>query len=204
MATVWNGWRLCKRVLTSLLVIYLVLLAAVQISQRITRRRAEHLLSDLRGLRLERSSWSDAQAMMQRWGRWGAYEGTCDANHCVYDIRFDSAGMVPRAILTSELASYLISRSVDMASPLLGAHLPNAGGGFEVQNNLVVGTWFVLSMNPPEGSLFSGMFGKRTRDLEPYDLAGERSASGLPHSFKDGNDWHLLYAIHRGNDARRC
>ena len=71
MVTAWRGWKLCKWVLTSLLVIYLVLLATVQISQRITRRRAEHLLSDLRGLQLERSSWSDAQALMQRWGRWG-------------------------------------------------------------------------------------------------------------------------------------
>ena len=101
MVTVWRGWRLCKRVLTSLLVIYLLLLAAVQISQRITRRRAEHLLSDLRGLKLERSSWSDAQALMQRWGRWGGYKGTCDADHCEYEIHFDSVGMVTGPIVTS-------------------------------------------------------------------------------------------------------
>ena len=102
MVTVWNGWKLCKWVLTSLLVIYLVLLAAVQISQRITRRRAEHLLSDLRGLQLERSSWSDAQALIQRWGRWGHYEGTCDADHCDYEIHFDSVGMVTGPIVISE------------------------------------------------------------------------------------------------------
>lgn len=83
---------MCKWVLTSLLVLYLVLLAAVQISQRITRGHAEHLLSDLRGLQLERSSWSDAQALMQRWGKWGHYEGTCDANHCDYRIEYDLLG----------------------------------------------------------------------------------------------------------------
>src|ERR1700722_20692162 len=102
MGAVWNGWKLCKLGVTSLLVIYLVLLAAVQISQRITRRRAEHLLSDLRGLQLERSSWSDAQALMQHWGRWGHYEGICDASHCDYEIQFDSAGMMPRPTAVSE------------------------------------------------------------------------------------------------------
>jgi len=174
MVTVWSGWKLFKRVLSSLLVIYLVLLAAVQISQRITRRRAEHLLSDLRGLQLERSSWSDARALMQRWGRWGVYKGTCDANHCVYEIRLDSTGVVSGVTATSELSFYLFSRSAEVASLLLGAHLPNAGGGFEVQNNRVIGTWFLLSTNLPGGSLFSGMSGKRTRDLEPYDLWPEK------------------------------
>src|SRR5580698_10790949 len=113
MVTVWNGWKLCKWVLTSLLVIYLVLLAAVQIGQRITRRRAEHLLSDLRGLQLEKSSWSDAQVLMQRWGRWGHYKGTCDAAHCDYFIYFDSAGMTTWPAVTSERLSDLLYRFVE-------------------------------------------------------------------------------------------
>ncbi len=175
MATVWNGWKLCKRVLTSLLVIYLVLLAAVQISQRITRRRAEHLLSDLRGLQLERSSWSDAQALMQRWGRWGHYEGTCGADHCDYVIRFDSVGLVTRRIVISERFSDLFSRFALMATPALGAHLPNVAGGFRLQNNLVIETSFSLGMYVPGGgSPLSGVFGKRRRNLEPYDLWPEK------------------------------
>jgi hypothetical protein len=108
MFTARSGWKLCKWVLTSLLVIYLVLLAAVQISQR---RRAEHLLSDLRGLHLERSSWSDAQALMQRWGRWGGYKGTCDADHCEYEIQFDLAGKVTGATTIPE--PFFLASSVD-------------------------------------------------------------------------------------------
>jgi hypothetical protein len=179
MATVWNGWKLCKWVLTSLLLIYLVLLAAVQISQRITRRRAEHLLSDLRGLQLERSSWSDAQALMQRWGRWGAYKGTCDADHCEYEIQFDWTGMVPRPIVISEPFFDLFSRSVQMATSVLGAHLPYVEGGFQLRNNLVIGTWFSLGTEVRGGgSLFSRVIGTRTRDLEPYHLWPEKD----PHS----------------------
>ena len=176
MVTVWNGWKLCKWALTSLLVIYLVLLATVQISQRITRRRAEHLLSDLRGLQLERSSWNDAQALMQRWGRWGHYEGTCDADHCDYWIHFDSVGMVTGPTVTSERFFNLFSRSAQMATSVLRAHLPGVEGGFHLQNNLVVGTWFSLATNVPGvgGPLFSRVIGTRTRNLEPYDLWPEK------------------------------
>ena len=179
MVTVWNGWKLCKWGLTSLLVIYLVLLATVQISQRITRRRAEHLLSDLRGLQLERSSWSDAQALMQRWGRWGAYKGPCDADHCEYEIQFDWTGMVPRPIVISEPFFDLFSRSVQMATSVLGAHLAYVEGGLRLQNNLVIGTWFSLVTNTPAGGqIMSRVTGTRTRDLEPYDLWPEKD----PHS----------------------
>ena len=177
MVTVWNGWKLCKWVLTSLLVIYLVLLAAVQISQRITRRRAEHLLSDLRGLQLERSSWSDAQALMQRWGRWGGYKGTCDADHCEYEIQFDSVGIGAGRIVIPEPFFYPVFRSVQMATSVLGARLPYVAGGFRLQNNLVVGTWFSLATDVPEVPgypLFSHVTGTSTRNLEPYNLWPEK------------------------------
>lgn len=175
MVTVWSGWKLCKWVLTGLLVVYLVLLAAVQISQRITRRRAERLLSDLRGLQLEKSSWSDAQALMQRWGRWGGYKGTCDADHCEYGISFNSAGIVLEPTTVSERFLNLFDRPAERAATMLGAHLSDVEGGFRVQNNLVVGTWFSLIVNGRvEDQLISGVIGTRTGNLEPYDLWPEK------------------------------
>ena len=173
MVTVWSGWKLCKWVLTSLLVIYLVLLAAVQMSQRITRRRAEHLLSDLRGLQLEKSSWSDAQALMQRWGRWGHYEGTCDADHCDYWIHFDSVGMTTGPIVISDRFFNIFRRSMEITTKVLGAHLSDVQGGFHLQNNLVVGTWFSLVTDVPGGGqLMSRVIG--TRNLEEYKLWPEK------------------------------
>jgi hypothetical protein len=176
MVTVWRGWKLCKWVLTGLLAIYLVLLAAVQISQRITRRRAENLLSDLRGLKLERSSWSDAQALMQRWGRWGGYKGTCDADHCEYEIQFNSVGIAVRSTPTSYRFFDLFNRPAEMAATVLGARVSYVEGGFRLQNNLVVGTWFSLATNVPGGGgpLFSRVIGIRTRNLEPYNLWPEK------------------------------
>jgi hypothetical protein len=120
-------------------------------------------------LQLERSSWSDAQALMQRWGRWGGYKGTCDADHCEYEIQFDLAGKVTGATTIPEPFFGVFSRSAQMATSVLGARLPYVEGGFRLQNNLVVGTWFSLGTNVPGGgSLFSRVIG--TRDLERYDL----------------------------------
>jgi len=162
--------------LASLVVVYIVLLAAVQISQRITRSRAEHLLSDLRGLQLERSSWSDAQALMQRWGKWGHYEGTCDADHCDYGIHFYSAGRTPEPTATSERFVSLFGRSAEKAATIMGAHLTYVEGGFRLQNNLVIGTWFSLGTDTRSGGeLFSRVISTRTRNLEPYDLWPEKN-----------------------------
>ena len=175
MVTRSSRWKLCKWVLTGLLVLYLVLLATVQIGQRITRRRAEHLLSDIRGLQLEKSSWYDAQVLMQRWGRWGQYKGTCDAAHCNYLIHFDSTGMTTWPAVTSERFSDLWYRSLEITTKVLHANVSDVQGEFHLQKNLVVGTSFSLGTNVPEGgSLFSLVIGTRTRNLEPYDLWPEK------------------------------
>jgi hypothetical protein len=116
---------------------------------------------------------------MRRWGRWGAYKGTCDADHCVYEIQFDSLGMVTGPTATSGRFFSFFSRSAEMATTVLNAHLPYVEGGFRLQNNLVTGTWFSLGTNVPGGgALFSRVIGTRTRNLEPYDLWPEKD----PHS----------------------
>lgn len=57
--------------------------------QWLLRRRAERLLADIKGLDLNRSSWSDAQILISRWGKWGHWEGACDATSCQYEIRLN-------------------------------------------------------------------------------------------------------------------
>jgi hypothetical protein len=87
--------------------------------------------------------------------------------------------MVTGPIVISERSFYLFSRSAQMATSVLNAHLPYVEGGFRLQNNLVIGTWFSLGTNVPGGgSLFSRVIGTRTRNLEPYDLWPEKD----PHS----------------------
>jgi hypothetical protein len=63
-----------------------MVIAYVPIQQQILRHRAERLLSDIRDLQLRHSTWADAQGLMNRWGAWGQYEGTCTPQDCTYTI----------------------------------------------------------------------------------------------------------------------
>jgi hypothetical protein len=72
-------------------------LAAVPVQQQILRRRAEHLLGDIRQLNLRGSTWSDAQNLFNRWGRWGHYDGACTPQACSYWIELgDLSNRHPR------------------------------------------------------------------------------------------------------------
>jgi hypothetical protein len=63
---------------------------AVQIQQRMLRWRAEQLSADMHQIRLYRSTWTDAQRLMHRWGVWGHYDGSCTAASCKYEIEMDN------------------------------------------------------------------------------------------------------------------
>jgi len=48
---------------------------------------AEALLTDIKSLNVNRSSWSDAQGFMMRWGHWGQWYGSCNEEDCSYSVR---------------------------------------------------------------------------------------------------------------------
>jgi hypothetical protein len=77
-------WSALAVVLTILL-----LVSAIQVEQRLLRRRAERLLTDIRALNLRHSDWSMAQALMKRWGKWGHYEGSCTEQYCRYEVELE-------------------------------------------------------------------------------------------------------------------
>ena len=72
----------CLAILSTVLLTFL----AVQFQQRLLRHRAEHLMSDMHQIRIYRSTWADAEKLMNRWGAWGQYDGTCTAAECRYQI----------------------------------------------------------------------------------------------------------------------
>jgi hypothetical protein len=78
------------RLLRNAGVVVLALIAGlavfVQIQQHIFRWRAERLLADMRELQSHKSTWVDAQKIMERWGAWGSYEGACAAERCEYRL----------------------------------------------------------------------------------------------------------------------
>jgi hypothetical protein len=64
----------------------LITFLIVQIQLIISRWRAERLSADMHQIRLYQSTWADAQRLMNRWGAWGHYDGSCTAASCQYAI----------------------------------------------------------------------------------------------------------------------
>jgi hypothetical protein len=85
---------LCVRVLQiaslSVLVPVAALFLTVQGEQWLLRYRAQRLSMDIHEIRLYQSTWTDAQRLMNKWGAWGHYDGSCTAASCKYEIEMDS------------------------------------------------------------------------------------------------------------------
>ncbi len=70
----------------SLAALILLLAIGVQAQQWLLRWRCERLMADMHQIRLYESTWADAQRLMNKWGAWGHYEGSCTAQDCHYQI----------------------------------------------------------------------------------------------------------------------
>lgn len=66
-----------------------LILVAGQIEQRVFRRRAELLLSQVQSLELRKTSWHDAQVQLQQWSSNRDFDNTCDAHECSLQITLD-------------------------------------------------------------------------------------------------------------------
>ncbi|MFZ1086338.1 MAG: hypothetical protein WAN35_15350 [Terracidiphilus sp.] len=84
--------RILRVTALSVLAVVLLLFAAVQFQQHLLRWRAERLMADMHQIRLYQSTWADAQKLMDRWGKWGHYDGSCTAAECRYFIDLSNAG----------------------------------------------------------------------------------------------------------------
>lgn len=82
-------WRVVRW--TTLLVVVLVigLFIFVQVQQHLLRWRAERLLNEIRDIQMGKSTWADAQKMMNEWGEWGGYESSCTSERCDYQIAME-------------------------------------------------------------------------------------------------------------------
>src|ERR1700722_16383935 len=103
-------------------------------SQWLLRGRAEKLLTDIRALKVNRSSWADAQKLMSKWGGPRGYRGVCTAQHCQYGIHFEHG--LPRFLIGYP------DKGVKNWLPRLVTRLglrgwAAVGAGFTVQNGLV-------------------------------------------------------------------
>ncbi len=80
------GFRLLRVAAISLLTVLLLFFGLLQFEQHIIRRRSERLLADFHSIRQNQTTWPEAQALMQRWGKLGHAHGPCSSTDCAYDI----------------------------------------------------------------------------------------------------------------------
>jgi hypothetical protein len=78
--------RILRRVAVTVLVLVLLLGAFFRIQTYLFRRQAEHLMADFQTLKLRQTKWPAAESLTRKWGKYGHYQGNCNASFCRYTI----------------------------------------------------------------------------------------------------------------------
>jgi hypothetical protein len=82
--------RILRRAAVSVLVLVLLLGATLRIQSYLFRRQAEHLMADFQTLKLRQTRWPEAENLTRKWGKYGHYQGKCNASFCRYTIALGS------------------------------------------------------------------------------------------------------------------
>jgi hypothetical protein len=124
-----------------LLVVVAVLGTCVRIQQGILRWRAERLLGDIRSIQMGKSTWADAERLMNRWGAWGGYEGSCTEKRCDYQIVMEDAFQempsysLPSGTLRNE--GRMCCQWLRWPYYLLGGRFAMVGARIEVKDGII-------------------------------------------------------------------
>src|SRR5260370_30845903 len=102
--------RTLRRVGICLVVSFVLLNVFLRVQTYRFQCRAERLMADLQALKLRQSNWLEADRLISRWGKYGNYEGHCDASFCRYSLVLESPGMpLGKARLCLRLNSHFVS-----------------------------------------------------------------------------------------------
>jgi hypothetical protein len=151
------------RLLRNAGVVVLALIAGlavfVQIQQHIFRWRAERLLADMRELQSHKSTWVDAQKIMERWGAWGSYEGACAAERCEYRlIIVDTIS----ALVWANVDRYPFLRTLSLPCMFLGEKDAFIVATLDIKNGIVEKSSYQLDF----GEIFARA--NAVNEFEPY------------------------------------
>jgi hypothetical protein len=148
--------RTTGRIVTFVFLMLFVGWIAIEASQWLFRMRAEALLADIKTLTLNRSSWSDAQKLMTRWGRWGEWYGNCDAEDCSYSIQISHLSLFypgfvfePGPHIGTRVLELVGLRSAGVTASFRVAHGTVISKGFGIDVALPVRQWIT-----PEGGFW--------------------------------------------------
>jgi hypothetical protein len=142
--------KLLRQVLLTSLVLLAAVWASAEGAQWLLRWRAQHLLADIRSLDVNRSGWSDAQRVMNKWKSYAVITGPCTADACTY--RVDLLQILPQMFIgyPDKGVKNWLPRLVDQT----GLRSAAARGGFTVEHGVVTSKWFAEQVAAPVRNWF--------------------------------------------------
>jgi len=165
--------KLLRQIMLTSLVLLAAAWASAEAAQWLLRSRAEHLLADIRSLDVNRSTWSDAQQVMKKWGRWNASAGSCTEIAC--DYRINIIQTLPSVLVGNPTkgANNWLPNLVDR----LGLRSAAARGGFTIDHGIVITKWFGEQVTLPVRDW------DQPTDYIPYlSIASDQSAKFFLHT----------------------
>jgi hypothetical protein len=67
------------------------------------------LMADFQTLKLRQTKWPEAASLTSKWGKYGHYQGNCDASFCRYTIALASPEINGRATTSWRVIGSLIT-----------------------------------------------------------------------------------------------
>jgi len=197
--TFGTSWgRVLRVVGLAALVLVAGVAAYVQIQQHILRWRAERLLADIREIQMGKSTWADTQRLMYKWGAWGAYEGTCTAKRCDYQIAMEDTFrampiyFVPHGGLWRD--ARMCCRWLRRPYYLLGGRFAIVGARIEVKDGIIWAKSFEVEINTTPHIPFW--------NEDDYALVG--TAHGLTNHKHSDFRSRREYVVWRPNGCEGC
>lgn len=198
--------RTLRRVGICLVVAFVVLNVFLRVEAYRFQRRVERLMTDVQALKLRQSNWLEAERLINRWGKYGNYEGPCDASFCRYRIVLDSPAITfSRAFPMApvNLNNHFVYRTASLFSRLwehLEVRSVTVRATFVVQNSVVLRKSAVFIYDvPPSLSGSSGY------SLIATSRATSRLTSGgWPLTGSEQLAEHPFYAVTRPGGCSFC
>jgi hypothetical protein len=190
--------RALRRVGICLVVSFVVLNVFLRVETYRFQRRAERLMVDFQALKLRQSNWLEADRLISRWGKYGHYEGHCDASFCRYIIDLRSPGT---AVGNAGFWRYLNNPLVRLTAPFIfdysGGRIVTLRTTFAVQDSVVLRKSAVFTYHVPSTS--SGSAGG-------YSLiaTSRLTSGGWPLIGSEQLAEHPFYAVTRPGGCSFC
>jgi hypothetical protein len=165
------------------------------------QRQAERLMADVQALKLRQSNWLEAARLISRWGKYGHYEGHCDASFCRYSIGLNSPGM---ALGNAGFWRHLDNHFVRLTAPFIfaysGGRLATLLTTIVVQDSVVLRKSAVFIYDVPSTS--SGSSGYSL--IATSRATSRLTSGGWPLIGSEQLAEHPFYAVTRPGGCSFC